>query len=1109
MNRRAGNTPRVQDLHPAPPQRRIPVLLPGQRQTAIIAAIGVLLIGLLLANLGLLSSSPSLPPGEFVVRVAPFSATGEDQRQGTIVAEQLLAALTSRVTTPMNVGLLSQPISSAEQARQLAQAGGIDAIIWGEVAEGGTADQASLRPRLFWQPSEPFIPETWQGYDGHFVLPADYDLALRELNGAVVLPQLLDGLNYFGRGDADKAADTFDDLRAKYSDVLRPELPAMIRAITFWAQGMLPAAEQEALKALEAANRPEHWNNLGALRLDQQQLDGARTALLQALSAQPGLAQPHANLGRLLLDEGKPAEALPDLRSAIQSLPNSNAIAATLGEAYRRSGQLAQSRQTFGTVLFREPSNGPALTEQSVLALTPTLTATGRLEWELESDPVLAAERLAALRLQAESGIGQIEELRNKYLRQANAYGVDGRRMMQRLSETQAARLEQELLNRRYQLMLIQIEQGRVLAEQPRSFLRRAMDTVQRRRTPLQEAIATSAAALKQEPSISLQYDYHYQQGRAAYLSNNPRLARTQWEESMKLAQAEQNQILKNRPEAHYGLARLLLDESKRDEARAELNTALTIEPQFFPAHVLLAQMDEEAQHWDAAEAHYRWLVERRPWDADQLLRFVRVLRAQNKTAEAEAALLPLANAGNVDALVALAALYRQTGKLDEAQTVLQKAQNLDPASAAVHEELAALALARNDPLAAERELRTALSFSPQRSSTHIALGRLYAHQLGQPAAAVEQFRAAVAIESDDPLVYRQLGEALLEAGNPEAAESSFKKALQLAPSSHEAQHGLATAYLAQKQYQAAERAEQRALELANNNYTLALVGLADIDREQGRYESAIARYNEALEKDPQLVGAYLGLGRTMIAQGHPDLALTYYESGLEYAPNNIQLLLGKGEALLQQGDATGARSIYTQVKQLDPGNAAASVGIGNLLWKENKTSEALAALNEAVRLNPNDAETQLLIGEIYNGLNQPEAEAAAIEAYTRAAEIRDDWYEPRFRRGTLLLKQEQTEAAIDDLEATVELNPEFAQGYYWLGRAYRAAGRFQDAERQLQRAIQRQPDYFEARYFLGRTLDELGQPAEAKDVYQAILNEAAASDQWRGEAQRELDRIQ
>jgi tetratricopeptide (TPR) repeat protein len=1106
MNRRVSNRLRVQNLNNQSPQRRVPAAIQGRRGAALIAVLGLLGVGLLLANLGLLSTSAPVPAGAFIVRIAPLSAVGEDQRQGRIVAEQLSTELQQRVTTPMDVALLDAPITSADEARRIAQAGNIDTIIWGEVAEGATATQASLRPRLFWQPTEPFVPQTWQGYDGHFVLPTDYDLATRDLNGPVVLAPLLDGLNAFGRGDADQAAEVFDDLRRDYSDVLRPELPAMIRAITFWAQGMLPAAEQEAQTALDAASRPEHWNNLGALRLDQQQFDPARTALLQALAAAPNLAQAHANLGRLLLDEGKPAEALPNLRSAISALPNSTPIAATLGEAYRRSGRLAEARATFGAVLQREPRNGPALAEQSMLALTPAMTATGRLEWELEAPPILPAERLAQLRSEAEVGISEIEALRNKYLRQANAYGVDGRRVMQRLSETQAARLEQELINRRYQLMLIQIEQGRVLAEQPRSMFRRVMDAIRRRRTALQEAIVTATGALKQEPSLNLQYDYHYQQGRAAYLSGNEQLAQTQWDATVKLAaDAPAESVVKTRPEAHYGLAQLRLDANQQAEARSELNTALNIDPRFFLAHQLLARLDEQEQHWADAEQHYRWLVEQRPWHSNHVLDYARVLRAQNKTAEAEVALLPYANTGNADALVVLAALYREENKLDAAGTVLQKAQTAAPSSAAVHEELAALALARNDPRSAEAELRNALTFEPQRSSAHIALGKLYAHKLGQPARAVEHFRAAIETKSDDPQVYRQLGEALLEAGNAEGAEESFKKALQLAPESHEAQHGLATAYLAQKQYEAAANAERRALELANNNYTLALIGLGDIEREQRRYEAAIQQYNTALEKDPQVIGAYLGLGKTMVAQGHHNLALEYYESGLQSAPNNIQLLLGKGEALLQQGDIAGARAVYNQIQQISPGNSAALVGIGNVLWKEDKPTEALAALNQAVQINPNDAETYLVIGEIYNRLNQSDA---ALEAYTKAAVIRDDWYEPHFRRGILLLKLERSEDAIQDLETTIELNGDFAQGHYWLGRSYRAAGRFGDAERQLQRAITLQPDYIEARYFLGRTLDELGRAPEAVEVYEKILAEAPTNDQWHGEAQRELARI-
>lgn len=1077
----------------------------GRSGYAVIALIGIVLVWLLLNNLGVLTRAPVAPPGDFVVRIAPFQSSGDDQRQGTIVAEQLLDQLKRRVTTPMNIGVLSSPIASAAEAAEIARTQDLDVIIWGQTAAGVTAEQAGLRPILHWRPSQPFVPRTWQGYDGHFVLPNDYDLAVQDLNGPVVLAPILDGLNHFSKGDADKAADTFDTLRRDYGDVLRAELPSMIRAIVLWAEGKLPDAETEARTALESYNRPEHWNNLGALLLDQQKLDDARSALQQALTDAPGMGQAHANMGRLLMNEGRPADALPDLRSAADSLPTSPAVIAGLSEAYRRSGDLEQARATVNRVLAFDPENGPALAEQGMLALTP-VTTTARLEWELEAPSSRTAEELTQIRAQTEQGVAMIEALRNTYLRQANAYGVSVRTDMQRLSEAQAAILEQELLNRRYQLMLVDIEQGRVALGQPRGRLRRMWDGIIGRRTPINDAIAVASDALQQQPSLQLQYDYLYQQGRAALLSENPRLARDRWDAALKLIEtAPPTSTLGTRPEAHYGLAQLLIDENKRSEARDQLNAALSADDRYFPAHQLFATLADEDRRWDEAEAQYRWLVEHRPQITRYHLDLARVLSEQGKLADAEAQLLPLANNDYVEAQVQLAALYRTAGKLPGAQQVLQRALTLEPGNAAVHEELAAVALADGAPLDAEAHLRRSLEIDPQRSSAHIALGRLYAGPLTQPAAAADQFQAAVENNSTDPLVHRQLGEVLLQIGNPRGALESFQRALELDPNSHEAQHGLATAYLALGRYSEATRAEQKALEMANGNYTLATVGLADIAREERRYDEAVTQYMAAIERDPNLAIAYLGLGRTALAQGRPEIALEHFQKGLSIEPNNVPLLLGQGDALLQQNNIEGASAAYARVKQIEPANAAAHTGIGRALWRSGQSDAALAELSQAAQINPNDADTLLVIGEINAAMERNDA---ALDAYTKAAEVREDWYEPRFRRGVLLLKLEQTERATEDLEATVKLNDQFAQGHYWLGRAYRAAGNFSGAQRQLQRAIEQQGNYYEARYFMGRVLDELGKAPDAIRTYEAIIAEAPSGDPWRAEAQRELDRI-
>ncbi len=1078
----------------------------GRAGIVVLALIILLALSVMLLNLGALQPGRVAPSDEFVVRIAPFTVEGGDTRTGAIVAEQLRSALAQRLTTAVNLAVLRSPVMSPEAAAEAARQNGAEIVIWGSALPGTNAASPGLRPRLTWIPDEPFEPRHWQGYDAHLVLPRYFELAKAPLNGAAVLPPLLDTLVLFSRGDADHALDKIEALQRDYGDILQPELPADLRSIIFWAQGLLPDSETEARRALEAGPRPEHWNNLGALLLDQQHTDAARDALLKALAADPNLVAAHANLGRLFMDESRPVEALPDLRTAAQ-IDSRPVVLAALAEAYRRSGELESAREVIKDVLALDPENGPALSEQAMLALTDVTTTTGQLEWELEGSPRLTAAQLAAARAVSEHGLHLIENLHADYLRRANSFGAGGRPLMQRLMEMQARRLEEEVLNRRYQLDLVLIEQGRVQQQHPRSGARRFWDMLRGYRTPLQEAVILADATLRQAPGGNLQYELQYQRGRAAYAEGDTKLAQQAWDVAAGLnASAVPTSTLKPRPEASYGQARLLLDAGNRSEARAALERSLAVDERFFPAHQLLAMLAEQDGRWSDAEPHRRWLAEHRPSPA-ATIELATALREQGRLQEAEALLLPLANRDDPDSLVLLGHMYREAGQLDSAATVLDRALAAAPTSAAAYEERARVALARPDPDygTAEDLLRRSIRADSNRVSAHIELGKLLADHLGRPGEAAAEFKAAVNLNQNDPVAYRDLGETLLESGAPDAAVDSFKRALKLQPDSHEAHHGLATAYLAQGSYDAAAAEEQKALDLAQGNYTLALVGLGDIARERGRYDDAIAQYTAALKRDPALVVAYLGLGRTAVAQGNWDIARSHYQRGLEAHPDSVPLLLALGQAQLQGGDAAGALQSFERAKQLSPGNAAAYAGAGQALWKSGRSDEALVQLGEATRRNPSDADTLLVIGEINATAGRP---AQALDAYERAAKARKNWYEPHFRRGVLLLEQQQTAPAIAELRTTVKLKDDFAQGHYWLGRAYRAAGDYPSAVKELRRAIALQGNYYEARFFLGRTLDEEGAGAEAVSTYTTLIAEAPAGDQWRTEAQHELDRI-
>ncbi len=1093
--------------YPVLPSMPLPVWLAarGRSGMLVMALIAVVAIWLI-ASLVLGDSTRPGPASEFVVRVAPFVVEGGDERSGLLLAEQLRDQLANQMQTSVNLAVIEDRVTTPEEALAVSSANSIDLLIWGAALPGGTAATPSLMPHLTWLPGVPFEPSRWQGFDAHLTIPQHFDLALVPMNASAVLPSLLDGIVLFSRGDADRATDMLGELARRYDGTLRPELPATLRAIVFWGEGLFTDAETETRRALESVPSAQQWNNLGALMLDQRRNEDAREALMRALELQPNMVAAHANLGRLLMNEDRPADALPDLSAAAHADPRPATLAA-LAEASRRAGLLDDARQAINQVLTLDSENGPALSERAMLALTDVATTTGRLEWELESDPERTAAQLTEVREEGERGVAQVEAMHAEYLRRANAYGVDGRPAMQRLMETQARRLEEELLNRRYQLVLTMVEQGRLLQGAPRNGFWRLWDAIRGNRTPLEQAIDTDMAVLRQAPGGSLQYELQYQRGRAAYLAGDSQYAARAWEEAIALTTTSvPTATLAPRPEALYGRAQLMIEEGRRGDAANELNAALEADGRFFPAHELLAKLASEDGRWADAEPHLRWLIQNRP-STQATVNLVTALREQGRLVEAEALLLPLANRNDAPSLVLLARMYRESGQLDAADGVLQRALVAAPGSSEVYEEQALVALARPNPNynAVDKLLQQAIKADPTRPSPHVERGKLLATALGRTDDAADEWRAAVALNGNDPLSFRRLGETLLENGAPQSAVDAFNRAIRLQPASHEAHHGLATAYLALGQLDEAEREEQKALELASGNYTLAIVGMGDIYRERGQYDQAIEQYNLALERDSALTVAYLGLGRTAMARGNVDIALGHFRRALDTSPNSVPLLLALGDAQLTSNDVAGALATYGRVKELSPGNAAALSGSGQALWKSGRIDEALSELALAVERNPSDANTLMTIGDINAALNQTDR---ALAAYEQAIKARDDWYEPHFRRGVLLLGQQQTADAIDEFRATVRLNDNFPQGHYWLGRAYRAAGNYNEAVRELRRAVTLQPDYYEARYFLGRSLDEQGNGADARAIYEAIRDEAPEGDPWRTEAERELNRI-
>ena len=146
-----------------------------------------------------------------------------------------------------------------------------------------------------------------------------------------------------------------------------------------------------------------------------------------------------------------------------------------------------------------------------------------------------------------------------------------------------------------------------------------------------------------------------------------------------------------------------------------------------------------------------------------------------------------------------------------------------------------------------------------------------------------------------------------------------------------------------------------------------------------------------------------------------------------------------------------------------------------------------------------------LLQGKLHEQLGDRQA---ALDSYTRAIEVGDALAEPYYRRALLYARAEQFDTAADDLEAAIDIQPNFSEAHYWLGRAYLAQGSPRTAREQFAEAItQRGGNFPDARFYQGVSEEQLGQRNDALLSYQAALEQAGASE-WAGEAQAALARL-
>jgi Tfp pilus assembly protein PilF len=337
------------------------------------------------------------------------------------------------------------------------------------------------------------------------------------------------------------------------------------------------------------------------------------------------------------------------------------------------------------------------------------------------------------------------------------------------------------------------------------------------------------------------------------------------------------------------------------------------------------------------------------------------------------------------------------------------------------------VALRRDEPFKIVHHLERAMEADPEYPDAYVELGRYYG-SMGDPALAKATFERWTARHPEDAEMLINAGLTAFDATDYAQAYAFFEMAVE-----------------------AASEEEQKSGARTFRANTLDMLG---------RYDEAVAAYEEVIAETPEWWEAHANLGICHARNGQPARAEAALRRGLEDCPGSPEIrdelaahllaerrdlrealrlseeavALGRdeirhlhtlGEVRLTIGDEAGAAEAYRAMLALDPENPEAHLELGLLREAQGEVTEAEEHFVESLKSDPANPRALYSYASLYYAADDLES---AEELLVRAVAA-DALYSPalsalasvRARRGDYRDALDYIEKAVEAGESDVE----------------------------------------------------------------------------------------
>lgn len=240
-------------------------------------------------------------------------------------------------------------------------------------------------------------------------------------------------------------------------------------------------------------------------------------------------------------------------------------------------------------------------------------------------------------------------------------------------------------------------------------------------------------------------------------------------------------------------------------------------------------------------------------------------------------------------------------------------------------------------------------------------------------------------------------------------------------------------------------------------------------------------------------------MGRVALEKKLLPIGVEVYEKAIKLAPSDPDAWIGLGKAQYAQRLNLGrALDAFTTAARLAPDRTDYFVEYSNTLRAQSRYDEAEAIMRRRLATTPNDPQCHYLLGLLLLDHNVgPEREAEAEKELRASLRLQPEVAAVEARLGRLLLERGQVQESIPMLQSTLKHDLYNLEATLALARAYRQAGRVQEAQAvqtaanqlsaYLQRTafledlLHRQPDNLKANVELAALYRQGGEMEKAK----------------------------